>query len=130
MNRRRELVFVYGTLRREASNHWRMDGSEFVASGSVHGELYRIDWYPGVVLGGNGRVIGEVFAVGPEQLAALDEFEGVSAAEAAGGEYRRVKTAVLTEDGCLDAWIWEWIAPVDGLYRVESGDWLSAGVDI
>jgi gamma-glutamylcyclotransferase (GGCT)/AIG2-like uncharacterized protein YtfP len=123
----RELVFVYGTLRPGGSNHWRMDGAEFIASGHVMGEMYRIDWYPGVVLGGSGRVVGQVFAVGPEQLARLDEFEGVSAAEVAGSEYRRVKTAVLTDGNELQAWIWEWIGPVDERIKVESGDWLAEG---
>ncbi len=126
MNAGREMVFVYGTLRRGASNHWRMDGAEFIASGTVAGGMHRIDWYPGVVLGGNGRVHGEVFAAGPERLAALDAFEGVGAG-VPGSEYRRVRTAVLTEKGEVEAWIWEWTGPVDGRMRVESGDWLEAG---
>jgi len=91
----------------------------------VGGDMHRIDWYPGVVLGGNGRVLGEIFAVSPDQLAALDEFEGVSAAEVPGSEYRRVKTAVLTDSGAVEAWIWEWIGPLDGRMRVESGDWVA-----
>jgi gamma-glutamylcyclotransferase (GGCT)/AIG2-like uncharacterized protein YtfP len=119
-----EPVFVYGTLRIGGSNHWRMDGAEFIATGHVMGEMYRIGWYPGVTLGGNGRVLGEIFAVGQEHLAALDAFEGVSAAEVAGSEYRRVKTAVLTENGNVEAWIWEWIGPINVRMRLESGDWL------
>lgn len=129
MNGGRELVFVYGTLRRGASNHWRMDGAGFVASGTVTGVMYRIDWYPGVVLGGNQRVRGEIFDVGQDQLAALDAFEGVSAAEVAGSEYRRVKTAVLTDGGEIEAWIWEWIGPTDGARPVRDGDWLSEAPD-
>ena len=122
----RKLVFVYGTLRRGASNHWRMDGAEFVAAGTVGGSIYRIDWYPGMVLGGGSRVMGEVFAVTPDQLAALDEFEGVSAAETDGCEYRRVKTVVATDGGAIEAWVWEWIGPVDQSKLVSSGDWLAA----
>lgn len=126
MSGARELVFVYGTLRCGASNHWRMDGAESIAEGTVAGSIHRIEWYPGLVLGGDSRVVGEVFAVTPDHLAALDEFEGVSAAEIPGCEYRRVKTTVTTADGAIDAWVWEWIAPVDESKRIPSGDWLAA----
>lgn len=120
-----QLVFVYGTLRRGASNHWRMEGAEFVASGTVKGTVFRIDWYPGLVLGGDAHVVGEVFAVPPDQLAALDEFEGVSAAENGNCEYRRVKTIVATDDAAIEAWVWEWLGPVDESCRISSGDWLA-----
>lgn len=122
----RETVFVYGTLRRGASNHFRMDGAEFVAAASARGRLYRIDWFPGLLLDGAAGVIrGEVFAVGADLLAELDRFEGVSADENQGGEYRRVRTPVTTESGkTLAAWVWEWLGPVDESMRVNSGDWL------
>lgn len=121
-----EMVFVYGTLRRGASNHFRMAGAEFVAAGSVRGRLYRIDWFPGLLLdGAAGLVHGEVFAVGPELLAELDRFEGVSADENEGGEYRRVRAQVSTGAGeTVSAWIWEWLGPVEEAGRITSGDWL------
>ena len=121
----RENVFVYGTLRRGGSHHWRMEGADFIASGTVAGRMYRFDWYPGLVLGGEGEVKGEVFAVGAEQLAALDVFEGLSAGEIEGSEYRRVKTPVTTADGTLTAWAWEWVGPVDESMRIAGGDWLA-----
>ena len=68
-----QLVFVYGTLRRGGSNHFRMAGAEFVAQGTITGRMYRIDWYPGLVLDDAGDEIhGEVFSVTPDQLSALD----------------------------------------------------------
>jgi gamma-glutamylcyclotransferase (GGCT)/AIG2-like uncharacterized protein YtfP len=122
-----ELVFVYGTLRRGGSNAFRMDGAEFVASGKVTGRLYAISWYPGLVLGRGPEetVDGDVFRVGPSQLAALDEFEGISANEIEGAEYRRVRTEVTTKDNeVLLAWSYEWKGPVDETKRIRSGDWL------
>ncbi|MEO8614231.1 MAG: gamma-glutamylcyclotransferase family protein, partial [Luteolibacter sp.] len=44
------MVFVYGTLRRGGSNHFRMDGAEFITAGRIAGRMYKIDWYPGLVL--------------------------------------------------------------------------------
>jgi gamma-glutamylcyclotransferase (GGCT)/AIG2-like uncharacterized protein YtfP len=125
MSGNRERVFVYGTLRHGGSNHFRMAGSELVTPGTVSGKIYRISWYPGLVLGPVGEVCGEVYAVGEEQLRALDQFEGVSAGEIEGSEYRRVKAAVTAPDGStVEAWVWEWVGLVDEARVVREGDWL------
>lgn len=118
-------VFVYGTLRRGGSNHFRMAGGRFVTGGSVRGRLYRIDWYPGLVLvPGGGCVIGEVFDVTGDQLRELDVFEGLSAGETEGSEYRRVLTDVSHDGKTTHAWVWEWLGPVDETRLIASGDWL------
>lgn len=127
----KELVFVYGTLRRGGSNAFRMEGAGFRGAARVEGELHAITWYPGLTLKpGAGWVIGELYAVGPEQMAALDEFEGLSAGEVEGSEYRRVRVPVFLEDGAEEeAWAYEWIGPVDPLRVVSSGDWLQRAED-
>lgn len=121
-----QLVFVYGTLRRGGSNHFRMAGAEFIAAGTITGWMYRIDWYPGLVLDDAGDEIhGEVYSVGPELLSALDIFEGLSAGEIQGSEYRRVQATVMKQDSqTLAAWVWEWLGIVDESQRVSGGDWL------
>lgn len=122
-----EPVFVYGTLRRGGSNAFRMDGAEFVGPGTVGGALYRISWYPGLVLDDEGRVTGEVYRVGPELLRALDEFEGLAAGEIEGSEYRRVKVEALLGDGEeLEVWVYEWKGAFNEDERIQSGDWLAA----
>ncbi len=117
-----EMVFVYGTLRRRGSNDFRMADSRFVAEGKVRGKLYRIDWYPGIVVDENaGPVVGEIFMANAETIAALDEFEGI--------EYRRVKIAVEWVDAgesfTAEAWIWEWLGETREDQRIASGDWLA-----
>lgn len=121
-----QLVFVYGTLRRGGSNHFRMAGAEFISSGTITGRMYRIDWYPGLVLDLIGDEIqGEVYSVDPELLSALDVFEGLSAGEVEGSEYRRVQTTVMKQDSqTLTAWVWEWLGMVDESQRLRDGDWL------
>jgi gamma-glutamylcyclotransferase (GGCT)/AIG2-like uncharacterized protein YtfP len=115
------LVFVYGTLRRGGSNHFRMEGLDFIAEGVLNGRLYQMGGYPGLLLdGAAGPVCGEVFKVPEERIAALDAYEG--------DEYRRVRVAVTPADGVvLDAWVWEWLGPVDELSRIHGGDWLAVG---
>jgi gamma-glutamylcyclotransferase (GGCT)/AIG2-like uncharacterized protein YtfP len=120
-------VFVYGTLCRQGSNHFRMAGAEWIGSGSVTGRLYRIDWYPGLVLdaAAGDEVHGELFAVSSALLAELDLFEGLAAGELAGSEYRRVKVDVRLHSGETQlAWVWEWIGPTDERARLFHGNWL------
>ncbi|MEY4244609.1 MAG: hypothetical protein RLZZ245_2194 [Verrucomicrobiota bacterium] len=121
-----QTVFVYGTLRKGGSNHFRMAGAEFVTAGTIRGRMYRIDWYPGLVLDDSGDEIqGEVYAVDAELLAALDVFEGLSAGEIEGSEYRRARATVVARDSrILEAWVWEWLGMVDESRRVSGGDWL------
>ena len=124
----KELVFVYGTLRRGGSNAFRMEGAVFCGEARVEGELHAITWYPGLTLKtGAGWVIGEVYQVGPEQMRALDEFEGLSAGEVEGSEYRRVKVAVMSNGAMMPAWVYEWKGPVDPGKKVVSRDWLDGG---
>jgi gamma-glutamylcyclotransferase (GGCT)/AIG2-like uncharacterized protein YtfP len=75
-------------------------------------------------------VSGELYRVEPEHLAALDAFEGISAGEVEGAEYRRVVVPVLLEgaifEESVEAWAYEWTGPVDEERWIRSGDWLAA----
>ena len=126
MLQHRHLVFVYGTLRRGGSNHFRMAGAEYIASGSIMGRMYRIDWYPGLVLDPSGYEIqGEVYQTDAELLAALDLFEGISSGEVEGSEYRRLETTVVLHDSqVVNAFVWEWHGVIDESRRISSGDWV------
>lgn len=115
-----EILFVYGTLRRGGSNHFRMNGGLYLGSGFVMGRLFRVDWYPGLLLDRDGgEVFGDVYEVAPEVISALDKFEGA--------EYRRIRTQVVVGDGCecMDAWVWEYVGEFDDSMRIDCGDWLS-----
>jgi len=111
----KEILFVYGTLRKGGSNHHRMAGAMALGAATVRGRLFHVDWYPGLVLDESGiEVRGELYEVDAATLAALDEFEG--------GEYQRVRQTV-DAGAPVTAWIWEFRMPVDGLREIPSGDW-------
>jgi gamma-glutamylcyclotransferase (GGCT)/AIG2-like uncharacterized protein YtfP len=116
-----EPVFVYGTLRKGGSNHFRMDGADFHAAGTVRGRLYHIDWYPGLVLDPLAECVsGEVYQVPTSMFNALDQFEGDA--------YRRVQAEVSFQNPVLPptrAWVWEWLGEVDESRRIAGGDWFA-----
>lgn len=119
-------VFVYGTLKKGGSNHFRMADSEFVGEGRISGRMYRIDWYPALVCGGEGFVKGELYLVSDKDLAALDAFEGITPDADEQREYHRVKTEVFLESGeSLDAWVWEWVGGVGAAQPLDGDDWLA-----
>ena len=123
-----EIIFVYGTLRRGGSDHFRMAAAKFVSEATVSGRLYRVHWYPGLVLDEAGDEIhGDVYAVTKDALAILDVFEGLCPGGGEGTEYRRLKTKVALKDGReVEAWVWEWIGATDEIKRLSDGDWLKA----
>lgn len=119
-------VFVYGTLRRQGRNdiaRYR-PAPVFVAEASIAGTLYDLGAYPGVVLGGAGRVKGEVYRIEPAVEAALDRLEEVADDDA--GEYikRRVRVALGAQ--WLDCLVYE-IHPtrIAGCRPIEGGDWIA-----
>lgn len=123
-------VFVYGTLRKGGSNHFRMSGSEFIGSARVRAKIYRIDTHPALIfpalkLGSDSWVLGEIYRVSEVQLRELDAYEGISERHQQPHEYRRVLAKVEMESGAeTDAWVWEWNLPVDHMQPLPEGDWL------
>lgn len=119
-------VFVYGTLRKGGSNHFRMGSSNFVGQGRISGKMYRIDWYPALVCGGETHVKGELYFVSEKDLAALDAFEGITPDADELREYQRVKTKVMLDSGeSCEAWVWEWAGGLGAAQPLEGDDWLA-----
>jgi gamma-glutamylcyclotransferase (GGCT)/AIG2-like uncharacterized protein YtfP len=119
-------VFVYGTLRRHGRNdiaRYR-PAPVFVAEANIAATLYDLGAYPGAVLGGAGRVKGEVYRIEPAVAAALDVLEDVAGDDS--GEY--IKRQVRVEIGArwLDCLVYE-IHPtrIAGRRVIESGDWIA-----
>ena len=88
------LLFVYGTLKRECSNHAQLAGQTFIGMARTPPgyRLYDLGGYPGIAVRPEDRegVVGEVWSVDDAALERLDLFEGVHE-----GLYRRVPLPLL-----------------------------------
>jgi gamma-glutamylcyclotransferase (GGCT)/AIG2-like uncharacterized protein YtfP len=117
-------VFVYGTLRAGGSN----DIARFspaplrIADGVIAGTLYDLGAYPGAVLGGEGRVRGEIYRITPALEAQLDVLEEVRPDDA--GEYVKREVQVRVAGAPLACLVYE-IHPdrIAGRAAIGSGDW-------
>jgi gamma-glutamylcyclotransferase (GGCT)/AIG2-like uncharacterized protein YtfP len=82
---------------------------------TVNGKMYWVNsFYPGVILGGDDLVHGDIYLIDSNRLDALDEFEGE--------EYHRKK--IITKSG-KECWIYEYILPITGFKQITSGDWFT-----
>ncbi len=71
-------VFVYGTLLQGEGNHDLLSRAEFLGPARTPPRfaLHDLGGFPGLVAGGEHAVEGEVYIVGPDTLARLDQLEG------------------------------------------------------
>ena len=101
------LVFVYGTLKRGASNHRHLIGQAFVGSARTAPgyRLFKLEGYPGMVIDANDRlgVEGEVWSVDDVWQQHLDKFEGVPE-----GHYRRQPVSLMAPyaDRVVEAYVY------------------------
>lgn len=115
-------LFVYGSLRRnaESATHPFLTGANFLGPATVAGTLYSVDWYPGLVLAGDGTVRGELYELPATRadsiLNALDDYEG-------GGFRRRKVSVALASGDRFDAWTYAYLGPVHALQVISSGDY-------
>lgn len=120
-------VFVYGTLRRGGRNDINRlaPAPAYVGMGELQGVLYRIDWYPGLTLGGEEAVtvVGEVYRIAPALEAVLDEIEQI--VPGADSEYFKREVPVLVEGRAITCLVYE-INPerVRGRQVIGHGDWI------
>ncbi|MES2413701.1 MAG: gamma-glutamylcyclotransferase family protein [Pseudomonadota bacterium] len=126
-------VFVYGTLRRgeERDINRLHPAPEYVGKASMTGRLFDLGTYPGLVLGGEGAVQGEVYRISAALERLLDEIEEVWPQQT--GEYakREVKVDLAAAEAgdalylSMQCLVYEIaIARTTGHTCIESGDWV------
>lgn len=121
-------VFVYGTLRRGGSNDITRlaPAPRWVGEGSIAGTMYDFGRYPGVVLGGDGVVRGEVYAITAALERVLDEIEEVYPQQADRYSRREVNVAVAGETlSCLVYEINPRYVVAASVSSMEGGDWIA-----
>lgn len=125
------FIFVYGTLRKDCTtgaHKTYLTGAEFIGKAKVRGCLYRVSYYPALVLNdAAGWVCGEVYRLtSTEQLQRLDSYEDCASPVDAQQEYQRQKIALLTDAGnAFTVWVYAYQHAVDGLQLIPSGDFLN-----
>lgn len=120
-----DWIAFYGSLMRGLDAFAELaleDRLRFAGPCVLKGELYSRGRYPGMRRG-DGRVIGELFAVlDPSAIAVLDEFEGYDPQHPRASLYLR-EYLPLAEPTATSAWVYVYNHVPDASDRVPSGDW-------
>jgi gamma-glutamylcyclotransferase (GGCT)/AIG2-like uncharacterized protein YtfP len=118
-------VFVYGTLRRGDDNDITQlqPAPRFIGPASIAGTMYHLGGYPGVVLGGGGTVVGEVYAIEPALERRLDEIEELYPQQK--DEYFKRTVTVEVQARRIECIVYE-INPryVETARPIVGGDWV------
>ena len=123
------LFFVYGTLRKTGDNDITrlLPAPRFVGTSCIKGVMVHLGGYPGVTLGGDsdivGDILGEVYAVSAELEAKLDAIESEYPAQS--DEYIKRSVTVVVNGQSLVCSVYE-INPryAVGKPCIVSGDWI------
>lgn len=127
-----ELLFVYGTLRRQIASNMQQvlaDYCEYYSYGVMRGKLYEVRGYPGAIESSNAndKVFGELHGILDRQrvLAQLDDYEECSNKFPRPHEYIRKQLSVeLIGGGATMAWVYLYNRDVSKLRQIVSGDYL------
>ena len=126
-----DYLFVYGTLRNafESEAHKKyLRGADFVSPAKIRGQLYMVDYYPGLVLSETEHwALGEVYLLENEaQLHDLDVYEGCAKKSPQPHEYeRRMVDAVLASGESINAWVYVYKQDTSTFKLIDSGDFLA-----
>ncbi len=119
------LFFVYGTLRKGDDNDiTRLEPApQLVGTARIQGVMYHLGAYPGVILGGNSEIVGEVYAVSSALEAKLDAIESEYPAQS--DEYFKRAITVQVSGQALACSVYE-INPAYTVGKpvIASGDWV------
>lgn len=117
-------LFVYGHLKRGQVGHAQLgleQHTRWLGGAQIHGRLYDLGDYPGLALGGEDVVQGEVIAFDDEALwSVLDEYEDCKPDNAEASEYRRIEIDLIGGDR---AWTYVINRPVENGPLIAAGLW-------
>lgn len=121
-------LFTYGTLMRGQRSHDLLERRLRRVHGEAHvvgASLVQIDWYPGLVLGSDGQVHGELYEVEnvTAVLGELDQYEDFVGYERADSLYRRSLVAARTSTGPTLAWTYIYLGDASAFPLIPTGRW-------
>jgi len=124
-------VFTYGTLMRGQARHALLASKVRSAHGPAYvggASLIEIDWYPGLVLDGEGTVHGELYELDDLEttLGELDAYEDFLGYEREGSLYRRSLIRAMSSTGATLAWTYVYLGDTAGRKAVANGRWAGA----
>jgi gamma-glutamylcyclotransferase (GGCT)/AIG2-like uncharacterized protein YtfP len=116
----RHRVAVYGTLKREMSNHDFLRGAQFIGETVLTCvTLYDLGLFPAAKLEPSDGIAVEVYEIDDETLGLLDRLEGYRPRQPEISFYHRH----MIETPLREAWIYVYCGSVEGYASMREGSW-------
>lgn len=125
----KELVGVYGTLKKGQDNHHLIQDSKLVDEGWLEGlTLYDLGPFPAAKYSKNQHpVFVEVYAVNKATLGRLDQLEGYNPNQPENSLFLR---EYFTASGGPSCWVYIYNDDVDDQQAIKTGVWLGQGINL
>ena len=120
-------LFVYGTLKQanEPNFEFILNKLEYIGDGKIHGKMYDLGEYPGVIENNEKFVYGEIYRIqDQEMLFAIDDYEEVNRREPQKGLYVRKLVKAIFEDGKeIEVYAYFYNKSIKNAKEIPSGKW-------
>lgn len=131
-------LFVYGTLMKKYTGYKPFNlekYGKYICEGFIHGRLYEIDHYPGMILTNdpNEKVYGEFFLLNDfkASIHELDEYEDFFPDDLENSLYvRQIEDINVKGREFKKAWVFIFNKDVDEKKRIISGNYLDYESDV
>lgn len=124
-----DFLFIYGTLLQPDNPfaNYLSQNCTCISAGKLKGLLYDIGEYPGAVIGNNtdNYIHGSIYQLHhpKENLRVIDDYEGYGLEQDLPNLYIRSVASIETDSGTVDAWIYLYNLPTNGLPQIPSGNY-------
>jgi gamma-glutamylcyclotransferase (GGCT)/AIG2-like uncharacterized protein YtfP len=123
----KHILFVYGTLLQPGNElaAYLNKHCIYLKPAKIKGLLYDIDEYPGLTLESDNPywIYGKLYHIDEKALKLIDSYEGYGDKEEQPNLFKREKHTTSTVDGEIDAWVYIYNMPVNGLNLITSGNY-------
>lgn len=124
-------LFAYGTLMRGEPSHHLLAPRVRRAHGPAQvlgASLIQLDWYPGMILSGEGSVQGELYELDDvaATLEELDAYEDFAGYDGESSLYRRALVSAVSGGGSTLTWVYIYLGDADPYPLIPSGRWTGA----
>jgi len=118
---KKELVAVYGSLRKGFHNHFLLTDSKYIGEFDTEPmyDLFSLGSYPALALNGNTSVKMEIYEVNQGTMIRLDALEGYSGPCSPNNLYDKID--IKTPYGLAHVYVYSY--PLTNKVKVECGDW-------
>lgn len=122
-----DYLFVYGTLVRNSKHNSKLmlEEMECIGTGKIHGKMYDLGEYPGVIENNEKYVYGEIYRIHDLKiLSAIDEYEEVAQLESQKGLYiRKITNAILDQGKEIQVFAYFYNKSIQNMKEIPSGKW-------